>query len=167
MEHPIIWMGPGLQPPLRGMLATILSGLSPCRDQAVSTNPGGGVQGWLLDSACHSMTSQVGVACVVAWAVAIAYDPGHFPPWATKKDPLQWAQWVLLWLHSCWVGSADLDGMIFTQLEGRTSSRTSLSVKVVSSSIICWSSNTHSAKWWHSLGIGSWAFSTQCWKVFT
>ena len=79
--------------------------------------------------------------------VAMVCGPGHPPPWAAKKDPLEWAQWVLLWLHSCWVGSANLDGMIFTQLECRTSSRTSLSVKVVSSSIVCCSCKTLSANW--------------------
>ena len=33
------------------------------------------------------------------------------------------------------MGSADLDGMIFTQLEGRMSSKTSSSVNMVSSSL--------------------------------
>ena len=72
-----------------GMLVTILSGLSPCRDQVISKNPAGGVGGWLLDSACHDMTSQVGVACAVIWAVAVVCGSGHPPPWATKKDPLE------------------------------------------------------------------------------
>ena len=40
------------------------------------------------------------------------------------------------------------NGMIFTQLEGRMSSRTSLSKKVVSSSIFWWSSTMLSARQW-------------------
>ena len=128
--------------------------------------PWWGCWGWLLDSACHSTTSWVRVACAVIWAVAVVCGPDHPLPQATKKDPLEWAWQVLLWPYSHCVGSTDLDGMIFTQLEGRTSSWTSSSVKVVSGSIICQSSNTPSVKWQDSLGIGGWAFSAQYWRAF-
>ena len=76
--------------------------------------PWWGVGGWLLDSACHGTTSQVRAACAVVWSVAVVCGSGHPLPWMTKKDPLEWAWQVLLWLHSHWVGSTDLHGMIFT-----------------------------------------------------
>ena len=77
--------------------------------------------GWLLDSACHGTTSQVRASYqLVIWVVAVVCGPGCLSPYAAEKDPLEWAQWILLWLCSLWVGSADLDGMIFTQLEGGT-----------------------------------------------
>ena len=142
MEDPIIWVGPWSLASSGGMPVTTLSELSPCRDWAISANPGGGIGGWLLASACHGMTSQVRVACVVVWAVTVVGGPAHPLPWATKKDPLGWAQQVLLWLCCHWVGSTDLDSVIFTQLEGGMSSRTFSSVKVVSSSIVCCRSKT-------------------------
>ena len=92
------------------------------------------------------MTSQVRVQHVqVVWVVAAVCGSGHLPQWAAEKDPLEWAwQWVLLWLCSDQVGSASLNGMIFHPIRGWDMSfRTSLSVKVVSSSIICTEAPTH------------------------
>ena len=51
--------------------------------------PGGGVGGWLLDSACHGTTSHVRAACAVVWVVAVVCGPEHPPPWATEMDPLE------------------------------------------------------------------------------
>ena len=141
-------------------------GWSPHRDQVISANPGRGVKDWLSDSASHGSASWDGVACKVFWVVAVVCGTGCLLPQAANRDPLEWAQWVLLWLCSHWMGSADLDEVIFTQLEDRASLRTSSFVKVVNGSTTCQSSSTLSAKWQDLLGIGSWAFSTQYWRAF-
>ena len=167
MEDLSIWMGSCSSASSRGMLVTILSGLSPHGDQAISKNPGGGVWGWLLDSACCSSSSWVVVAWAVISMVAGVYGPGHPPPLAAEMDPLAWAWCFLLQLHSHSGGSANLDGVIFHPIRRWDVFQNFLLVKVVSSSMVHQRSNTLSAKGQDSPGIGSWAFSAQYQRAYS
>ena len=106
----------------------------------------------------------------VAGSFLILVGAGQLLPQAANKDPLGQAYVLWLWLQLQWgsagVGSASLGELTSTQLEGSGVTRTSSSIKVTSGSIACWISNTLSTKWWGSLEIGSWAFSTQYWRAF-
>ena len=89
MKDPIIWMGSWSSASSGGIPVTILGGLSPCRDQVISTNPGGGVKGWLLDSVDQSSASWDEVAHELVWAGVVTSGAGHLPPQAADRDPLK------------------------------------------------------------------------------
>ena len=124
--------------------------LSPHRDHAISTNPGRGVRGWLLDSTSHGTISWVGVACKVIWVVVVVCSTGHLSPWAADRDPQCRPSSFCYGLqsHSAGLasqgraGSASWGKLISTQLEGKVSLRTYSSVKETSGFITCQHSNT-------------------------
>ena len=136
------------------------NGLSPHRDHAISTNSDGGHGGMGLG--CTSIFSWGEAVGISAFLVLM----GQLTPWAIDRDPLGWAQQLLLWLWSCWASSAGWGKLISIQLEGRASLRTSSSVKETSGSITCQSSNTLSTKQQGLLGISSCTFSAQYWRAF-
>ena len=148
-----------------GMSVTTWGRLSPCRDHVISANPGrGDGHQWMVSSCLGSTSWAAAAAWLAIWAVVLACN--CFLPWTPENDPLTWALQVLLWLHSLGVGSAILEDIILTQLEGGTLSRTHTSVNVVRDSITHLSSCTLSASWQASPRFGGWAFSTQCWRAF-
>ena len=121
----------------------------PHRDCMISANPGGG--------AFHLW---VGAGDVLAiWVVVMGFDLPTL--WAAVKEPQAWALLFSLWLCS-WdmVGSVGLDvleDVIFTQCEGTSLPKTSMSVNIVNSSMASLSSHTHSTNWHGLPGIGGWA----------
>ena len=129
-------------------------GLSPCRDLAVTANPGGG-----------TFHLQGGTRDVLAIQVVVmGLDLPTLQ--AAMKEPWMWALLFWLWLCSLdVVGCAGLDvleDVIFTQCKGTSSPKILASMNVTRGSIVSLSSHTYSANWCGLPGIGGWAFSAQC-----
>ena len=119
MVNPAIHMGSCSLASSGGIQLSTLGGSSPCRDLAISTNPGGGVHHWLVVSSCCGSSFWVRVADgLTAWVVAVGLD--HLTLQFAKNDPLEQALQLLLWLWLWFlppleVGSSDLDIVILIQ----------------------------------------------------
>ena len=138
--------------------------LSPHKDLAISTKPGGGFHCYVLGFPSSVFTLWLKtVNDLTAGMVVVGF--AHPILWVTGKEPQGQALLLPLWLSS-WetAGSAGLevlDEVIFTQCDGSSLWRTSPSMNVISSSMDSLNSCMHSANWHGWPGGGGWAFSTQ------
>ena len=108
--------------------------LSPHRDLAISTNPGGSAFClWVGDG-------------LATWGATVGFSLHKL--WAAAKEPWVWALLFLLQLYSQELaGSSDSnvqEDVIFTQCEGASLLRTCSSVNAIRSSMASLSSCTHS-----------------------
>ena len=84
---------------------------SPCRNHAISSNPGKGH--WGMWWHCSSIFSWEGAVVGTSASLVVM---GQSMLWATNRDPLGWVQQLLLWLWSCGVGFTSLGELSSTQL---------------------------------------------------
>ena len=146
MVDPAISMGSCSSANSGEMPVTTLGRLFPCRDHAISANPGGGVHQQLMVSSCCGSTFWVGAADGLAtWAVDVGFDCNTLPQTILWPKPYgSCCGFVPKKLQEP-MGSNVLEDMILTQLEGGELSRTSTLVNVVRGSMAHQSSSTFSA----------------------